>query len=158
MRTKPAALMLLAVLSAAPPALAWEIGGGQGGGFSARVTASQAIKGADGKPAKPALSVSCGQGGLYATISWPARVTVAPNQHFVAVAWALDGASHSASMIATPGSVALAGSEAKEWVREFTAAKELVVHVPDAQGGQSASFDITGAAAVQAAIGASACG
>ncbi len=158
MRALATVLVLLAALGMAAPALAWEIAPGHEGSFSAKLTAGQPVKGADGKPAKPALSVSCGQGGLYATISWPAPVTVAADQHFVAVAWALDGASHSASMIATPGSVGLAGSQAKEWVREFAAARQLVVHVPDAQGGQSASFDLTGAAAVQAGIAASACG
>ena len=158
MRARLTVPMLLVALGAAAPALAWEIATGQGGGFDARVTASQPIKGADGKPAKPALDVSCGPGGLYATLSWPAPVTVATGQHFVTVAWALDGSSRNASMIATPGSVGLAGSEAKEWVREFATARQLVVHVPDAQGGQSASFDLTGVAAVQAGIAASACG
>jgi hypothetical protein len=158
MRLSSTVLTLLTVMGMAAPALAWEIAGGKGGGFSATLTATQPVKGLGGKPAKPALSVSCGPGGLYATVSWPDPVAVKPDQHFVAVAWALDGSTHSASMLATPGSVGLAGSEAKEWVREFAGAKQLMVRVPDAHGGQSASFDLTGAGAVQAGIATSACG
>jgi hypothetical protein len=152
------ALVLAAAMAAAAPAFAWEVSGGQGAGFGARVSSSEAVKGADGKPAKPVLSVSCGPGGLYATIAWPDAIPLKPNQHFVAVAWSLDGASRSSSMLASSGSVGLAGSEAKEWLREFAAAKRLQVRVPDAHGGQSASFDLAGAKAVQDGIARSACG
>lgn len=158
MRTAPTGLIVLAAIAMTEPTLAWELAGGRDGGFSAKVIASQAIKGSDGKAAKPALSVSCGAGGLYATIAWPDAIPLKPGQHFVAVSWSLDGASRSASMLATQGSVGLAGSEAKEWVREFAAAKGLTVQVPDAHGGQSASFDLTGSGAVQAGVAASACG
>ncbi len=150
-------LVLAAAIAVAAPAFAWEVSGGQGAGFGARVAAAEAIKGPGGATAKPVLSVSCGPGGLYATVSWPDPIPLKPNQHFVAVAWSLDGASHSSSMLASSGSVGLAGSEAKEWLREFAAAKRLQIRVPDAHGGQSASFDLAGAAGVQAGISKSSC-
>ena len=153
-----AALILICVAAMAAPASAWEVAPGQGGDFGARIAAIGTIKGPGGSMAKPVLSVTCGSGGLYATIAWPDPIPLKPNQHFVPVTWSLDGASHSSSMLATSGSVGLAGSEAKEWLREFVAAKVLQVRAPDAHGGQSASFDLTGAGAVQAGISRSACG
>jgi len=159
MNAKTAAFVLVASLTAgAPAALAWEVAGGQGPGFAARVMASEAIKGPGGGVAKPVLSISCGSGGLYATVSWPDAIPLKPDQHFVSVAWSLDGVSHSSAMLATPGSVGLAGSEAKEWLREFAAAKRLVVRAPDAHGGQAASFDLSGTDAILAGVARSPCG
>jgi hypothetical protein len=151
-------LILAGALAAAAPAFAWEIAASKDGGFQARLAAEVAIKGHGGAAAKPTLIISCRSDGLFVTVQWPDEIPLNENQHFVSVAWSLDGASHSASMLASSGSVGLAGSEAKEWLSEMAGAKRLEVHVPDAHGGQSASFDLAGAKAVQDAIGKSSCG
>ncbi len=143
--------------AAASCAFAWETRAGSGG-FEAHVSAAAAVKVAGGAEAKPQLAVSCQGKGLFVTVSWPDAIPLNVNQHFVSVSWTLDGKSGGAAMIATSGSVALAGSEAKEWLREMAGASRLEVHVPDAHGGQSASFDLTGVQAVQAALARSACG
>ena len=157
MRRLLSASVLGAALLAAVPAFAWEAQAASDGGYVARLAASAAVKTADGGSAKPVLSVACEAKGLFATLSWPAVIPLNPDQHFVAVTWSLDGKSRASSMLASAGSVGFAGSEAKEWLRELVAAKRLEVRVPDALGGQSASFDLTGAAAVQAGIDRSAC-
>jgi hypothetical protein len=150
--------ILAAALAAAPPALAWEVSASKDGGFQARLSAETAIKGHGGAAGKPTLTVSCGGNGLLVTISWPDDIPLNENQHFVSVAWSLDGASHSSSMLASSGSVAFGGSEAKEWLGELAGAKRLDVHVPDAHGGQSAGFDLAGAKAVQDGVARSSCG
>lgn len=151
-------LVLAGAFAAAAPALAWETSASAGGGFQARQNAETAIKGHGGAAGKAVLVVSCRSDGLFVTVQWPDEIPLNENQHFVSVAWSLDGASNSSSMLASPGSVGLAGSEAKEWLSEFAGAKRLEVHVPDAHGGQSAGFDLAGAKAVQDGIARSSCG
>ncbi|HEY5410923.1 MAG TPA: hypothetical protein VIJ94_09380 [Caulobacteraceae bacterium] len=157
MRKLLSILALGAALLTALPALAWEAQPSSGGGYAARLAASAAVKTAGGGSAKPVLSVVCGAGGLLVTLSWPDDIPLKPNQHFVSVAWSLDGKASVSSMLASAGSVGFGGSEAKEWLRELVTARRLEVHVPDARGGQAASFDLTGAAAVQAGIARSTC-
>jgi hypothetical protein len=158
MDAKMPLLVLAGAIIVTAPALAWETRGGESGEYSAKVAASQPIKGPGDKAARPVLSVSCTTGGLYATISWPDPIPLNEGQHFVSVNWSLGGASRTSPMLATPGSVGLAGSEAKEWLREFGSASRLEVSVPDAHGGQSASFDLAGAKTVQDGIEGSSCG
>ncbi len=150
--------VLLAALAVSAPALAWETRASSDGGFEARQTANAAVKVAGGADAKPVLAVSCESNGLFVTLSWPDAILLKPNQHFAGVAWSLDGKVRSSSMIASSGSVSLAGSEAKEWLREMAAAGRLEVRVPDAHGGQSASFDLAGAKDVQSGLARSRCG
>ena len=150
--------LLLAALAASGPALAWDSRSSSDGGFEARQTASAVVKVTGGADAKPVLAVSCEGKGLFVTLSWPDTILLKPNQHFAGVAWSLDGKAGSASMIASSGSVSLAGSEAKEWLREMAAAARLEVRVPDAHGGQTASFDLAGAKDVQAGLAKSHCG
>ncbi len=140
------------------PALAWETRSGPGGGFEARVPAAAAVKVTGGADAKPVLAVSCQGRGLFVTVSWPDAIPLKPNQHFVTVAWSLDGRANTSAMLASTGSVSLAGSDARVWLRQFAAAGRLEVHVPDAHGGQSASFDLAGAKDLQAGIARSTCG
>ena len=156
-KTLPA-FALGAAFLAAVPAFAWETQASSEGGYSAGLAAAEPVKTADGGSAKPVLSVTCGFGGLYVTLSWPTDIPLNPNQHFIAVAWSLDGKASTSSMLASPDSVGFGGSEAKEWLRELAGAKRLEVRVSDARGGQAASFDLAGAAAVQAGVARSACG
>ena len=151
-------LTIGAACAAAPPAMAWETRVSSGGGFEAQVSAAAAVKVTGGADAKPQLAVSCESKGLFVTVSWPDAIPLNVNQHFVSVSWSLDGKSGGAAMIASSGSVGLAGSEAKEWLREMAGASLLEVHVPDAHGGQSASFDLAGVQAVQAGLAGSTCG
>ncbi|HEX4096805.1 MAG TPA: hypothetical protein VHX64_08755 [Caulobacteraceae bacterium] len=151
-------LVLSGALAAAAPAFAWETSASSGGGFQAKQSAAAAIKGHGGAAGKAVLVVSCRSDGLFVTVQWPDEIPLNENQHFVSVAWSLDGGSNSSSMLATSGSVGLAGSEAKEWLSEIAGAKRLEVHVPDAHGGQSAGFDLAGAKAVQDGIARSSCG
>ena len=152
----PIAVVIGACLSTAS-ALAWEARPGSDGGFEARQAAAAAVKVTGGADAKPSLAVSCQGRSLMVTVGWPDVIPLNENQHFVGVSWSLDGKSGHAAMIASSGSVSLGGSEAKEWLREMAGAKRLDVHVPDAHGGQTASFDLAGVAAVQAGIGKSSC-
>ena len=148
----------LIAIALAAPASAWETHASAGGGFEAKVSAAAAVKGADGAEAKPQLTVSCEGKGLFVTVSWPDTVPLNANQHFASVSWSLDGKAGGAAMIASSGSVSLAGSEAKEWLREMAGAARLEVRVPDAHGGQSASFDLAGVQAVQAGLAGTPCG
>ena len=151
------ALVLFGAVALAAPALAWDTRTGPGGGFEARVTAAAAVKVTGGGDAKPVLAVSCQGRGLFVTVSWPDAIPLKTNQHFVTVPWSLDGRSNTSAMLASTGSVSLAGSDARVWVRQFAAAARLEVHVPDAHGGQSASFDLAGAKDLQAGIAKSTC-
>ena len=154
----PTITALTLTLGLAGQAMAWETRASSGGGFEARQSAAAAVKATGGADAKPVLAVSCEGKGLFVTLSWPDAIPLKPNQHFAGVAWSLDGKVRSSSMIASSGSVSLAGSEAKEWLREMAAAVRLEVRVPDAHGGQTASFDLSGAKEVQAGLARSTCG
>jgi hypothetical protein len=158
MRRHLSAIAFAAALFAAVPAFAWEAQAAGGGGYAATLAAAEPVKTADGGSAKPVLSVVCGGKGLLVTLSWPGGVPLNPNQHFVSVAWSLDGKASVSSMVASPDSVGFGGSEAKEWLRELAGARRLEVRVSDSRGGQAARFDLTGAAAVQAGVARSACG
>ncbi len=150
--------LAVAVLALAAPALAWEGRSSSDGGFQASVPASAAIKVAGGADAKPVLAVSCQGRSVMVTLAWPDAIPLKTNQHFVGVDWSLDGKARSSAMIASSGSASLGGSEAKEWLREMAGAGRLEVRVPDAHGGQTASFDLAGAKEVQAGLAKSSCG
>jgi hypothetical protein len=157
MRVLPAALAILA--AAAPSARAWEVSSsGKGGDYVAHLPAMEALKGPGETRAKPTLTISCQGGQMFAAVAWPAAIPLNEGQHFVSVGWDLGGEARRSPMRASPDEVSFSGSAAKEWLRLLSASPRLSLSVPDAQGGQTANFDLAGAPAVQAGIAGSGCG
>jgi hypothetical protein len=157
MRLVPAAPIVLAVSLLCARASAWEVSSASGD-YVARLAAANAVEGEHGSPARPELTFSCRSGGLWTTLSWPDTVPLNAGQRVVLVAWSFDDGSNVLPMRAAGGALAYGGSAAKTWLGLLARANRLQLQVPDSHGGQTASFDLDGTAAVQAGIARSACG
>lgn len=115
--------------------------------MSAHIQAENDVANIIGRPERPTLSLSCDQGGLFATVLWPDFVADGFMRNMATLRWKLDdGPVMATTMLHSAQGIGQMGYPAQGWIRQLSRGRRLIVQVPDRHGGQEATFNLEGIA------------
>lgn len=113
--------------------------------FNAFATADDPILRVRGRPDRPLLGLACDRRGVEFEVLWPDTVQFVERDLPVVMLWKLDDApAKRASWPGVPHALILRGPSALAWARKWSLGKTLKISVPDAHGGQEATFQLDG--------------
>jgi hypothetical protein len=109
------------------------------------------------QPEQASLFVSCDAHGFAVAVNWPDFLVLQDQR--VNIAWKLDdGSIKRESWRGVSQGALLRGPDALAALKGWAAGKKLVVRLPDKHGGQDATFDVDGIAAIYTAVSNRNCG
>jgi uncharacterized protein len=128
--------------------------------YSVSVSSNESLDNILGRQEKAQLFFSCDRKGFFATIVWPDFIEKEDvEDSTVLISWKLDDDPvEKSSWFASTIGVAAPGGQGMSLLKAWAGGKVLIVRVPDKHGGQDATFNIDGIAAIFSALSQRNCG